>query len=70
MTSKEWQGEPTPQSIIGEDHCQPNNDQQRIQGKPIPYSITHCLFGDIYTPSKCHMFFEASANSKSSDIPF
>jgi hypothetical protein len=34
---------------------------KKWQGKPIPYSVLHCLLGYIYTFSKHHMFSQVSA---------
>jgi hypothetical protein len=55
MTSKEWQGEPIPESVVSKEW----------QGKPIiPYNSIHSLRDYIDTLSKHHMFFQTLALPK------
>jgi hypothetical protein len=52
--------------VIQDDQCQqsPVKISKEWQGKPIPYSITHYLFGYIYTLSKHNAFLQTSAVAK------
>jgi hypothetical protein len=66
IISKGWQGKPIPHSILSEDHCQqsPTKTSKEWQGKPILHSGVHGLLNFIYTLSKHHVFFQASALGK------